>query len=97
MKHMARIDLLVLFYLIVLIALAFCPAGCASVQVGLAAHPCGADRPEIKGERNPLGVVRLETKPVGRVSGFLLHISSIPVWERGFGYNMVGMALELKP
>jgi len=73
-------------------------AGCTtpSVQVGISAHTPGADRPEIQGMGNPLGIVRGAWGQGFKIEGFCEHISSIPVWEQGYGLNHCGVLWNLK-
>lgn len=58
----------------------------------------GAAKPESTGTANPFGVLRLETYNKQcmppRFRGVAEHRSSIPVWERGYGLNYLGIEVR---
>jgi len=67
--------------------------GCTA-QVGLSTLATGYAKPELTAMANPLGIVRLSAD-YKRFTGFCEHISSIPVYERGYGLNHCGILLEI--
>ena len=79
--------------LAVLFALVITP-GC-SVHTGIGVHTPGADAPEISGMDNPLGIISLRSKEKwGDVRGECTHVSSLPVWEKGYGFNYCAGMVE---
>lgn len=67
-----------------------------SVYIGIGIHAEDLDYPEVQGLDNPIGIVRLEQKVNERVDGYCEHISSIPTWEQGYGFNHCGFTLRIK-
>lgn len=68
-------------------------SGCQSVYVAIGVHPPGLDAPEHFAP-NPVGAVGAETIPFHKVTGFCEHISSIPYYEDGYGFNWCGVRRE---
>lgn len=79
---------------VILLAALIFLGGC-SIQAGLSYHTEGWDSPEVQGMNNPLGVVRGSSAVTGGEI-FCEHISSLPVWEQGLGFNHCGVLIRIK-
>ena len=65
-------------------------------SAGLGFHAENYDKPEVQGMDNPIGIVRISNKWDNGLEAYCEHISSIPVWEYGLGFNHCGILLEFK-
>ncbi len=63
------------------------------LSAGLGMHSERLDSPEVQGIDNPVGIVRVHKKS-GRLEMYCEHISSIPIWERGHGFNHCGVLVR---
>jgi hypothetical protein len=62
--------------------------GCGTtLYLGAGAHAVRHDAPEIDGEDNPLGYIRIEAPEWHRVHLECQHVSSLPRLEDGYGFN----------
>lgn len=67
-------------------------SGCA-FQAGVSFHSENGDAPEVTGMDNPIGILRgVYRQDNGEF--FCEHLSSIPVWEQGYGFNHCGYVYE---
>jgi hypothetical protein len=64
------------------------------VEVGVAVHQNSWDRPEFV-IQNPIGTYEAGIKK-GKITYYYQHISSIPVYEEGYGLNMIGIKIKIK-
>lgn len=71
-------------------------SGCANTawKAGLGMHSNGMDAPEYCAD-NPVGLVRADTPFNTYLSGFFEHESQIFRREEGFGYNKVGVMINV--
>lgn len=65
-------------------------SGCQSVYVGIGMHAEKWDAPEYYSP-NPVGMVGAEADFGHEITGFCEHLSSIPYYEVGLGFNWCGV------
>jgi len=78
-----------------IIFIIFLLSGC-TVYGGLSAHTEHYDKPEIQGMENPIGIIRGEIPLNNTTKIFCEHLSSIPTYEQGYGFNHCGGLIRLK-
>ena len=66
------------------------------ITLGFGIHADKSARPEIQGLDNPIGIVRMSNKWDNGLETYCEHISSIPTWEKGYGFNHCGVLMRIK-